>query len=303
VIVSLLPGLLIPLPSPTELDQFEDPSARSEQVDNRLQLQNDVRATIFQGLSAIFFLVSALLTIRQLQHSQRQFQLSEEQIRLDRDITRMDQEATTEAQLTERYMRAIDLISSDRNATRLGGIASLEQVAKQSKSHFSAVIDVLESHIRDNSTWPPPEHLYGRSYSNDSNVPTLRIRSSDVQAAITVISHLQPDPNDIIGFELSQVDLRKADLIGSNLRGANLSHSNLQGADLREADLREANLSFVNLQGADLSRAKLQRVLLFDADLGGAMIRDADLTEARFNHATRWPQDFNPVTVGAIHVD
>ncbi len=60
---------------------------------------------------------------------------------------------------------------------------------------------------------------------------------------------------------------KSANLSDADLRGANLSYANLRGANLRGADLSDANLSDANLRGADLS----------DANLRGANLRGADL--------------------------
>ena len=54
-------------------------------------------------------------------------------------------------------------------------------------------------------------------------------------------------------LNLSDVNLRCADLIGANLRRANL-----RGADLSDANLSDANLRGADLRGADLSDANLR---------------------------------------------
>ena len=66
----------------------------------------------------------------------------------------------------------------------------------------------------------------------------------------------------ILDYDLSDADLRSADL----------SDANLSDADLRSADLSDANLRGANLRGADLGGANLS-----DADLGGANLRGANL--------------------------
>jgi uncharacterized protein YjbI with pentapeptide repeats len=71
-----------------------------------------------------------------------------------------------------------------------------------------------------------------------------------------------------------------ADLSDADLRGANLS-----GADLRDADLSGANLSGANLRGADLSGADLNGANLRGADLNGANLRGADLSDAELMNA------------------
>ncbi len=72
--------------------------------------------------------------------------------------------------------------------------------------------------------------------------------------------------------DLSDVDLRGADLIQANLRGANLS-----GADLREANLYLADLNQADLSGANLFKADLREADFIQADLSGADLREANL--------------------------
>ena len=80
---------------------------------------------------------------------------------------------------------------------------------------------------------------------------------------------------DLFGANLRGANLSNADLFGANLRGANLFGANLRNADLRDADLRCANLSNADLRGANLSNADL-----FGANLRGANLSNADLCGA-----------------------
>ena len=80
---------------------------------------------------------------------------------------------------------------------------------------------------------------------------------------------------DLFGANLRGANLSNADLFGANLRGANLFGANLSNADLRDADLRGANLSNADLRGANLSNADL-----FGANLRGANLSNADLCGA-----------------------
>ena len=99
------------------------------------------------------------------------------------------------------------------------------------------------------------------------------------------------DPNgsraDLRWADLSEADLRwanlrwanlsEADLSGADLRWANLSEANLSGADLSEADLSEADLRWANLRWADLRWANLSEANLSGADLRWANLSGADL--------------------------
>ena len=87
---------------------------------------------------------------------------------------------------------------------------------------------------------------------------------------------------DLRGANLRAADLSEANLSGANLRYADLSEANLSGADLSYADLRAADLSganlrYTNLRGANLRAADLSGANLRGADLSGANLRGADL--------------------------
>lgn len=75
------------------------------------------------------------------------------------------------------------------------------------------------------------------------------------------------------------------DLRGANLIRAQLSRAVLMGAQLSEADLRGANLSKAHLlradlRGANLQKANLQGAKLIQANLSGANLSEADLSKA-----------------------
>jgi len=80
---------------------------------------------------------------------------------------------------------------------------------------------------------------------------------------------------------LSNADLRGADLRNANLRNADLSNANLRGADLRGADLSNADLCGANLRNADLSNANL-----CGANLSGAT---GNMREIKSAHVEQFP--------------
>ena len=87
------------------------------------------------------------------------------------------------------------------------------------------------------------------------------------------------------GKDMSECDLRGANLIRANLTDANLKGANLSGAllgstFLRGANLTDANLTDANLGGAFLNGALLNGALLSTANLAGANLTGANLTDA-----------------------
>ena len=85
--------------------------------------------------------------------------------------------------------------------------------------------------------------------------------------------------------DLSEANLREADLHGADLSGANLSKADLYGSDLRKADLSGADLLGANLNGAYLYGADLRGANLNGANLSGANLRGANFNGANFNGA------------------
>ena len=87
-----------------------------------------------------------------------------------------------------------------------------------------------------------------------------------------------------IRADLSNADLREADL-----SDVNLSYAYLRGADLSDVNLSYANLSGVDLRGADLRYANLSEANLIEADLryvnlSNAILRGADLRYIKYNY-------------------
>ncbi|MER6948222.1 pentapeptide repeat-containing protein [Nonomuraea sp. NPDC000554] len=176
-------------------------------------------------------------------------------------------------QANERFVKAVEQLSSNKIEARLGGIYALEKAIKDSPEYHVTVLDVLVAYV--------PEHDNGVPKGN----PDVFERApSDVQAALTVLRR-----NPVISGGVTKpltvhwpdVRLPAADLSGVNMSNANLADAYLNGADLEGANLNgvnlsgEAHLSSANLNGVDLREAEMS-----DADLSTSSLVGADLREA-----------------------
>jgi len=85
-----------------------------------------------------------------------------------------------------------------------------------------------------------------------------------------------------------RIDLREA-----NLNGSDLSEATLTGAILTSADLTMANLLSANLNGANLNGANFYGANLHSADLTCANLRSAKLHDVNLSNATLTRADFN----------
>lgn len=147
----------------------------------------------------------------------------------------------------------------------------------------------------------------------DTNLRRADLRNANLSHARLSGSILA----NAILFDALFVDAKMAgvDLSGAHARGANFRGSVLQGAILEKTDMRDAEMAGVDLsgahaRGADFRGSVLQSAIfektdmrdadLSDADLSDATMRDVRLDRAKYSMATTWPQQFDPVALGAV---
>ncbi|WOB68324.1 pentapeptide repeat-containing protein [Microcystis aeruginosa] len=199
--------------------------------------------------------------------------------------------------ITERFSKAVEQIGNPKEEVVIGGIYSLERIAKDSPKDQWTIMEVLTSYIRKNS--PIPSNIQQlEPEEREKALEKLPSVSIPVQAALTVIGRRKvendqagdnlaetTDPNKIKILDLSRTNLRGAKLNGADLKGANLDGANLNGAKLWVAYLNGANLNGANLNGAKLWVAYLNGANLNGANLNGANLNGANLNGANLNEA------------------
>jgi uncharacterized protein YjbI with pentapeptide repeats len=274
-----------------------------------LKAENDVRATLLQGLGALVLLLGGFVIWQQGL-------------------------ATRDGQVNDRFTHAIDQLGSHSLDVRLGGIYALEQIAKDSPGDYGPIVEILTAFLHEHAPWPPANGVVSpKPPGTQSPAPRP---PADIQAALTVLGRMVI-PKDWNGprLDLSHTDLRGADLRGANLVGmyfvsthleegrlsgvhlegavlsgayfdgaelnaahlestfldaahlkqASLISAHLEGASLDAAYLEDAHLSQAYLDGASLVSAKLQGAFLNEADLDGADFKGANLTGADLRNA------------------
>jgi uncharacterized protein YjbI with pentapeptide repeats len=209
-------------------------------------------------------------------------------------------EAANQKQITERFSKAIEQLASDKPEVILGGIYTLERIARDSEPDQWTIMEVLTAFVRQNA----PIIEENESQSPEDQEKLLKLRIS-IRACLTVIGERKyPDLENkyidltrvnisgfnlvqfkLKGFNLTGADLTRAFLLGADLTGAVLTGAYLSGAYLAGANLIGANLTRANLTGADLTRANLIEANLTRANLTGAYLTGADLTQANLTGA------------------
>ncbi|HEY4937894.1 MAG TPA: hypothetical protein VIJ69_02595, partial [Actinomycetota bacterium] len=140
--------------------------------EGRFKARSDVRMAAIQIVGGTALLVGLVFTNRSLGLNQQ-------------------------GQITDRFTKATDQLGSDKLEIRLGGIYSMERIARDSKSDQGPVMEVLTAFVREHA--PVPQAGPG------SATTTV---STEVQAVLTVVGRRKVS-NDPTTYRL-------------NLRGANL---------------------------------------------------------------------------------
>ncbi len=114
-----------------------------------------------------------------------------------------------------------------------------------------------------------------------------------VQAIVSKFDGLWAPWADLPGFAFLGSG-RGAVFAGSSLEGSGFSGSDLTDSDFSNANLSGANLDGANFNGTSLRKSDLRKATLKFAKLGGA-----DLSDAVYDQATIWPDEFDPAAAGA----
>ncbi|MFI0486530.1 pentapeptide repeat-containing protein [Actinomadura sp. 9N215] len=277
-----LPGrsrVRITMPTQADLDRLP--------AEVRMELRNQQRAERHQWLNSLGILFGVLFTAGSLVASGLALRTAQEDLRTSQDNVRI----ARESQLTDRYAKTLEPLTSDNTTIRLAAIHALNRLLADSQRDRAAITAVLAGFIRDRAPTPT---------TKDKDLPPEP--SVDITAALTILAsnpHPVP-PLDLHGIRtphsdlgnahfnnanLGGADLRSSDLGNAHFNNAALGGADLRGSDLSKADLRDANLREADLSHADLRNANLTGAGLADADLSRAYMRGAHLSGADLSGA------------------
>ena len=257
-----LPKSLRSLWSPT-------PSAEAQKIAlelHKLQLEQvKVWVAVFSVLATIFAGGGLYLTYR---NGQEQQAIALQQQKLAQEA----QQLNSDRQVTDRFSKAVEQLGSGDVHVRIGGIYSLERLARDSPQDHWTIMEVLTAYVRDKSPLPkgwletPPEKR-----------KPLELVTTDVQSALTVIGRREVK-QDPAGRYL-------------NLSRSNLSSANLSLAKLSSAFLFKSNLSGADLMGTIFKKARLKDTIFKETDINRADFTEATgITLDQIKQAGNWQQ-------------
>ena len=226
--------------------------------------------------------------------------------------------------LNERYQQGAQMLGSEVESVRLGGIYTLRSLSEQHAEEYHLEVSrLLCAFIRHPTGFTPSE----TSQSETDSIPLLR---EDVQVALDAICACHELNTNLEVHTPFWLDFREANLNGARLASVNLTVKQAIvkqgllgntfaelirlpfGADFTNASLHSArmdiaklprakftgaDLSATHLGGSDLSGATLQEsnmrsAFLMNTDLSGAKLWDANLSNAMLNNANLTGTEF-----------
>ena len=297
-----------------KIPQFQVPNNSSISEKERITLEDKARGTLIQVIGGLFFFVTAYLTWKNSEISHKQLIVTQEKLESDKETADRNLKLADSKQITERFSKAVEQLGNEGSITvRLGGIYSLERIARNSQEDHWTIMEILTAFVRENS--------------NINREPDSKILQ-DIQAALTVIGrrNTENDPKNVRinlsranlnGAKFSEAKLDKANFSSANLTKdrfyevsltqAIFHDSNLTEARFDESNLTEAGFSRANLTKAIFSEANLTKAYFFNVNFTGANFFGVNLIEAKLNHADIENADFtglddppNQITVEQI---
>jgi hypothetical protein len=152
-------------------------------------------------------------------------------------------------QVTDRFTKALERLTSDEAYVRIGGVLAMEQIVQDAPDQGDHAARVLNAFVR--------RHAPDAARTTLAAAQLPKRPEEHVQEALRALTAKQPwrigrrMPVDLAGLHLKGAGLEDA-----QLRGASLKDAFLVGANLRGAMLKGADFSGADLTGADLSTAR-----------------------------------------------
>jgi hypothetical protein len=212
-------------------------------------------------------------------------------------------ELARNAQIADRFTKAVDQLGSEALDVRIGGIYALGQIMqeKRTEGYHRPIIDILSAYLRNHHPWHPQNRKGAylktgqwwqkpkktvEDFTYDSYHPGGRAIPSVPADILAIISILRKRPspssnNPSPQFDLGRVDFRHADFTGMDLRGSQLQDSNFAWAGLHKANLANAKLEGAILNSAELREANFDNAHLDAAELLHAHLADPDKPATR----------------------
>lgn len=197
----------------------------------------------------------------------RNLRVNEQNATENQEANRKREELAAEANVTERFTKAVELLASDKLEARVGAIYALERIALDSERDHWPIMEILTAYVRHHMAWTDPPKEVRVGVAGGSGFAKV-IPHIDIQAVMTVLQRRRFDREDpnIHRIDLSRCDLRGVSLIGSSLINADFTYSHLDWANFDNADLTNAVFSWAWIWNTIFQDARDEGMITYHCD-------------------------------------
>lgn len=200
-------------------------------------------------------------------------------------------------ELHERYARAVELLSNDDDAVRMGALYSLKQISEENDGEFfEQCKEIIAGYVRNrlaSDEWKESKAAWEEEYKQDIN--KRRYLPEDVKTGVNLLSALAKPKEKEINLQeidLSGVDFSISDIVFNRI---NFSYSKFYACRFKHftdfstcrfirCDFRYSYLKMSRFEGTYLGGSNFSNAVLFytnftDVNLGGSIFKDVIIPE------------------------
>jgi Pentapeptide repeats (8 copies) len=245
-----------------------------------LKAQNDLRHSLVETLQLIATVVTAIGLVFTLYFTNENVRIAQENSVQSVKASELTLEAQREGRLGDRFSEAVEKLSHDDIAVRVGAIYALSLIARESKKDYWPVAHLLCTFLRS------------RRPVGQVRAPGVVAPPDDAKAVAAFFRMGLDVPEGAV--DLSRTNLHGLDMSGGMFKKANFDTAELDGAVLARAILTGATLANVNARTANFTCARLDECFMNGMDLTNARLTRADLRDASVTGAKVY-QVFGPI--------
>lgn len=189
-------------------------------------------------------------------------------------IARQQATVAEQGQITDRFAKAIELLSSGQIRSRIGGIHALQRIGRDSLFDREAVFRTLTDFVKNTPYLDEQERRHS-FYTNGSENIKFPSETREIEC-----------PDVVLAFDaLSTLSERNTYRETIELSDANLSYLNLRGTRFECMNLSRANFVGTVLSDTVFNRVQLSGALFDRCAFEGAKLQDVRLVACKFTHA------------------
>lgn len=237
---------------------------------------NEYRKTVIQFIGGIVVVIGLYLTWRRVKTMEEQ-------------------------QITDRFSNAVQNLGNENLAIRLGGIYSLERIARDSQNDQWRVIEILTAFIRN------------QKHPSDYDPKNYEL-PPDIQAALNTIGNRNTSYDSqessidlgnafLVNARLSLMDFKSTRFYSANLEGASFIRSNLYATKFFGANLKNARFDKANLMFANFSHGNFHNIKFIETNLKESNFYLTDLTKSSFENADLKNSEFQNANLLEVKFD